>query len=234
MLVVEDDVDLLAVLRRILSGAGYRVLTAEDGDSGLSMALNELPDLVILDVGLPLKNGMEVTRELRKRGYRAPMLMLTARNTVSDKVTGLEAGADDYLPKPFEFPELLARVSALLRRASISAQASVLSVGDLSLDPISRSVTRGGKPIELTQKEYALLEYLMRHAGKPVSRQAIAEQVWKQQVDPLTNVVDVYINYLRKKIDSEPEKGMIQTVRGVGYMLKGERGAGRGERGRRR
>jgi DNA-binding response OmpR family regulator len=221
VLVVEDDVDLLAALRRILSGAGHRVLTAQDGDSGLSTALEERPDLVILDVGLPLKNGMEVTRELRRRGFRAPMLMLTARSTVRDRVTGLEAGADDYLPKPFEYSELLARVGALLRRASISAQASVLSVGELSLDPISRSVTRGGKPIELTQKEYALLEYLMRHAGKPVSRQTIADHVWKQKVDPLTNVIDVYINYLRNKIDTDSEKGMIQTVRGVGYMLKG-------------
>ena len=220
VLVVEDDVDLLAVLERILSGAGYRVRTAEDGDAGLTMALEERPDLVILDVGLPTKNGMEVTRELRTRGFRSPMLMLTARSSVSDKVTGLEAGADDYLPKPFEFPELLARVSALLRRASISAQASVLSVGDLSLDPISRRVTRGGQAVELTQKEYALLEFLMRHAGTPVSRQTIAEEVWKQQVDPLTNVVDVYINYLRKKIDSDSEKELIQTVRGVGYMLK--------------
>jgi DNA-binding response OmpR family regulator len=221
VLVVEDDVDLLAVLERILSGAGYRVMTAQDGEAGLAIALDERPDLVILDVGLPTKNGMEVTRELRTRGFRAPMLMLTARNTVTDRVTGLEAGADDYLPKPFEFPELLARVSALLRRASISAQTSVLSVGDLTLDPITRHVELAGNPVELTQKEYALLECLMRNAGKPVARQTIAEHVWKHQVDPLTNVVDVYINYLRKKLDAGNERGLIQTVRGVGYMLKG-------------
>jgi DNA-binding response OmpR family regulator len=222
ILVVEDDTDLVSVLRRVLTRAGYSVLTAQDGDSGLSIALDERPELVILDVGLPTKNGMEVTRELRSRGFRAPMLMLTARNSVTDKVTGLEAGADDYLPKPFEFPELLARVSALLRRASISAQASALVVGDLTLDPITRRVERAGKEIELTQKEYALLEFLMRHAGKPVSRQTIAEQVWKQQVDPLTNVVDVYINYLRKKLDAESDSPLIHTVRGVGYMLKEE------------
>jgi DNA-binding response OmpR family regulator len=220
VLVVEDDVDLLPVLQRILGGEGYRVLTAQDGDAGLTIALEELPDLVILDVGLPLRNGMEVTRELRGRGFRAPMLMLTARSAVSDRVTGLEAGADDYLPKPFEFPELLARVGALLRRASIGAQTSVLSVGDLTLDPITRGVARGGKPIDLTQKEYALLEFLMRNAGRAVSRQTIAEQVWKQQVDPLTNVVDVYINYLRKKLDADTEHALIHTVRGVGYMLR--------------
>ncbi len=220
VLVVEDDVDLLSVLERILGGAGYRVATAQDGDAGLARALEERPDLVILDVGLPTKNGMEVTRELRTRGFRAPMLMLTARNSVSDRVTGLEAGADDYLPKPFEFPELLARVGALLRRSSITAQASVLSVGDLTLDPMSRRVERAGKPIELTQKEYALLEYMMRHAGKPVSRHEIAEHVWKHQVDSLTNVVDVYINYLRKKLDQDAEHALIHTVRGIGYMLR--------------
>lgn len=221
VLIVEDDTDLLSVLQRALTGAGYRVITAQDGDAGLSIALDERPELVILDVGLPSRSGMDVARELRGRGFRAPVLMLTARNTVTDKVTGLEAGADDYLPKPFEYPELLARVGALLRRASISAQTSALVVGDLTLDPITRRVERGGKEVELTQKEYALLEFLMRHAGKPVSRQTIAEQVWKQQVDPLTNVVDVYINYLRKKLDAEAESPLIRTVRGVGYMLKG-------------
>jgi DNA-binding response OmpR family regulator len=220
VLVVEDDRDLLSVLQRILAGEGYRVLCAQDGETGLTEALDHLPDLVILDIGLPLRNGVEVARELRARGFRAPMLMLTARSSVSDRVSGLDAGADDYLPKPFEFPELLARVKALLRRATITAESAVMRVRDLSLDPISRRVERGGKEIELTQKEYALLEYLMRNAGRVVSRQMISENVWKQQMDPLTNVVDVYINYLRKKLEEDRDNPLIRTVRGAGYVLK--------------
>jgi len=220
VLVVEDDRDLLSVLQRILAGEGYRVLSAQDGEAGLTEALDHLPDLVILDIGLPIRNGVEVARELRARGFRAPMLMLTARSSVSDRVSGLDAGADDYLPKPFEFPELLARVKALLRRATITAESAVMRVRDLSLDPISRRVERGGKEIELTQKEYALLEYLMRNAGRVVSRQMISENVWKQQMDPLTNVVDVYINYLRKKLEEDRDNPLIHTVRGAGYVLK--------------
>ncbi len=220
VLVVEDDEDLLAVLQRILSGQGFTVHTAKDGDTGLARALDVQPDLVIIDIGLPQRNGVEVTRELRSRGFGSPMLMLTARTSVTDKVSGLDAGADDYLPKPFEYPELLARVKALLRRASITATNAVLKVRDLSLDPLSRRVERGAREIDLTQKEYALLEYLMRHVGRPVSRQAIAEHVWKAQEDPLTNVVDVYINYLRKKIGDEKTDPLIHTVRGVGYMIR--------------
>ncbi|HEX6533548.1 MAG TPA: response regulator transcription factor [Gemmatimonadaceae bacterium] len=220
VLVVEDDRDLLSVLQRILGNEGYQVRSALDGESGLLEALDHAPDLVILDVGLPRKNGVEVARELRQRGFRAPMLMLTARSSVSDKVSGLDAGADDYLPKPFEYPELLARVKALLRRATITAGSAVMRVRDLSLDPISRRVERGGREIELTQKEYALLEYLMRNAGRVVSRQMISENVWKQQVDPLTNVVDVYINYLRRKLEEDRHNPLIHTVRGSGYVLK--------------
>lgn len=220
VLVVEDDRDLLSVLQRILGNEGYQVRSAQDGESGLLDALDHAPDLVILDVGLPRKNGVEVARELRQRGFRAPMLMLTARSSVSDKVSGLDAGADDYLPKPFEYPELLARVKALLRRATITAGSAVMRVRDLSLDPISRRVERGGREIELTQKEYALLEYLMRNAGRVVSRQMISEHVWKQQVDPLTNVVDVYINYLRRKLEEDRHNPLIHTVRGSGYVLK--------------
>lgn len=220
VLVVEDDRDLLAVLQRILRGEGYHVRSATDGEAGITDALDHPPELVILDVGLPVKDGYEVARELRARGFRAPMLMLTARSSVSDKVSGLDAGADDYLPKPFEYPELLARVKALLRRASITAESAVMRVRDLSLDPITRRVERAGKEIELTQKEYALLEYLMRNAGRVVSRQMISEHVWKQQVDPLTNVVDVYINYLRRKLEEDRHNPLIRTVRGSGYVLK--------------
>ncbi len=220
ILVIEDDGDLLRVLQRILAGAGYTVTTATDGESGMQHALADEPDLIIVDIGLPLKNGIEVTQELRNRGQLTPMLMLTARTSVNDRVTGLDAGADDYLPKPFEYPELLARVKALLRRSTITAGSAVMRVRDLTLDPITRRVERGGREIELTQKEYALLEYLMRYAGQPVSRQTITEQVWKQQDDPLTNVVDVYINYLRKKLGDDKSQPLIRTVRGVGYVIE--------------
>ena len=220
VLIVEDDRDLLSVLQRILATEGYQVRSAQDGETGLIEALDHSPDLVILDVGLPGKSGVEVARELRARGFRAPMLMLTAFSSTSDKVSGLDAGADDYLPKPFEFPELLARVKALLRRAAITAESSVLRVRDLTLDPISRRVERNGRGIELTQKEYALLEYLMRNTGRVLSRQMISEHVWKQQIDPLTNVVDVYINYLRKKLEDDRDNPLIRTVRRSGYVLK--------------
>ena len=220
VLVVEDDPDLLAVLPRILSGAGYSVRTASDGEDGLSKVLDNPPALAILDVGLPKLSGYELAREFRSRGYQFPVLMLTARVTVDDKVSGLDAGADDYLAKPFEYAELLARVKALLRRSTITAGSSTMRVRDLSVDPVSRRVERAGKVLELTQKEYALLEYLVRNAGRVVSRQMISEHVWKHDVDPLTNVVDVYINYLRKKLDEDKHNPLIQTVRGRGYLIK--------------
>ncbi len=219
VLIIEDDGDLLSVLGRILTSAGYAIETALDGESGLESALRLSPDLIIVDVGLPKKSGIEVTRDLRSRGVLTPMLMLTARTSLPDKVTGLDAGADDYLPKPFEYPELMARVKALLRRSTITAGSAVMRLRDLTLDPITRRVERGGREIELTQKEYALLEYLMRHARRPVSRQDITEHVWKQQEDPLTNVVDVYINYVRRKIGDDKADPLIRTVRGVGYVI---------------
>ncbi|MEP6690736.1 MAG: response regulator transcription factor [Gemmatimonadaceae bacterium] len=219
VLVVEDDNDLLPVLQRMLSVEGYTVRTAGSAEGALALALEWRPNLVILDVGLPDGSGFDVTRKLREQGFRSPMLMLTARDSVDDKVSGLDAGADDYLQKPFEYPELIARVKALLRRSTLASATNVIHVRDLTLDPISRRVERGGRPIELTQKEYALLEYLMRNADHPVSRQQIAEHVWKYDVDPLTNVVDVYINYLRKKLEDDKSDPMIRTVRGTGYML---------------
>jgi two-component system, OmpR family, copper resistance phosphate regulon response regulator CusR len=220
VLVVEDDPDLLAVLPRILAGAGYSVRTASDGEDGLLKVLDDAPALAILDVGLPKLSGYELARELRSRGFQFPVLMLTARVTVDDKVSGLDAGADDYLAKPFEYAELLARVKALLRRSTITAGSSTIRVRDLSVDPVTRRVERAGKVIELTQKEYALLEYLVRNSGRTVSRQMISEHVWKHDVDPLTNVVDVYINYLRKKLDEDKHNPLIQTVRGRGYLIK--------------
>lgn len=222
ILVVEDGPDVLNVLERTLSDNGYIVLTATDGEAGLAAALDQQPDLVILDIGLPKRDGYEVARELRSRAFLAPLLMLTARDTISDKVEGLDAGADDYLAKPFSYDELLARVRALLRRSALRADQAMLKIGDLVIDPFSRDVRRGSREISLTQKEYALLEYLARHAGRPVTREQISQQVWKQDFDPTTNIVDVYINYLRKKVDVEGEPSVVQTVRGVGYMLRAE------------
>ena len=222
ILVIEDRREVLEVLQRTLSDNGYKVLTAGDGDAGLQLALDEHPDLIILDIGLPKRNGLSVARELRSRAYTAPVLMLTARDTVGDKVQGFDAGADDYLSKPFDYDELLARVRALLRRSSLREEATLMRVGDLAVNPLTREVTRRERSIALTQKEYALLEYLVRHAGMPVTREQISENVWKQDFDPTTNIVDVYINYLRKKIDQDEEKQLVQTVRGVGYMLKGD------------
>lgn len=221
VLIVEDRREVLEVLQRTLSDNGYEVRTASDGDTGLQIALDIKPDLVILDIGLPKRNGLSVAKELRARAFTAPVLMLTARDTVSDKVLGLDAGADDYLAKPFDYDELLARVKALLRRASLRADQTTMKIGDLAIDPISREVKRGDRVVALTQKEYALLEYLMRHAGMPVTREQISEHVWKQEFDPTTNIVDVYINYLRKKLDREGEEPLVHTVRGVGYVLKG-------------
>ncbi|HVE79256.1 MAG TPA: response regulator transcription factor [Gemmatimonadaceae bacterium] len=222
ILVVEDSREVLAVVERILAANGYQVRTARDGEAGLAMALDQAPDLVILDIGLPKRTGLQVAADLRSRGFRSPVLMLTARDTTTDKVTGLDAGADDYLAKPFDYDELLARVKALLRRATIRAEDAVLRVGDLTLDPLAREVTRSGRPVTLTQKEYALLEYLMKNAGRPVTREQITEHVWKQEYDPSTNIVDVYINYLRKKIDDDRTAPMVQTVRGIGYVLQAE------------
>ncbi|MGI8497775.1 MAG: response regulator transcription factor [Gemmatimonadaceae bacterium] len=219
-LVVEDEEAILRVVQKILEAEGLRVATAQDGEEGLRCALELEPELVILDVGLPTRDGVDVARCLRESGFSAPLLMLTAHGSVSDRVNGLNAGADDYLAKPFEPAELVARVRALLRRAALPSGASVLRVRDLTLDPITRQVKRDGRAIDLTQKEYALLECLMRNAGQPVTRQMIGEQVWKQNSETLTNVVDVYINYLRRKIENDTLPPLIRTLRGVGYTLE--------------
>jgi DNA-binding response OmpR family regulator len=223
ILVLEDREEVLDVIEKTLRSQGYDVVTGTDGETGLVIALDQNPDLLLLDIGLPRKSGLQVARELRSRGFQAPILMLTARDTVGDKVEGLDAGADDYLSKPFEYDELLARIRALLRRAASRAEASMLRVGDLTIDPLTREVRRGNREVSLTQKEYALLEYLVRHADIPVSREQISEHVWKHELDPTTNIVDVYINYLRKKVDHEAERSLLHTVRGVGYMLSATR-----------
>jgi DNA-binding response OmpR family regulator len=221
VLVVEDRREVVDVLERTLSDNGYDVIVALDGDMALELAIDRQPDVVILDIGLPKKNGYQVARELRARAFTNAILMLTARDSVPDKVQGLDAGADDYLAKPFDYDELLARVRALLRRSAVRHEATLMKVGDLALDPIARQVRRGGRLIALTQKEYALLEYLMRHVDRPVTREQISENVWKQEFDPTTNIVDVYINYLRRKLDGN-DRPLVHTVRGVGYVLKAE------------
>jgi two-component system response regulator MprA len=227
ILVVDDSEELLEVLRLSLVHAGYRVATATDGTAGLYAALDLGPDLVILDIGLPAMDGFAVASELRQRGFLAPILMLTGRTAVPDRVMGLEAGADDYLVKPFDQDELLARVKALLRRANIRAEDSMLRVGNLTLDPITREVARGGRRIAVTQTQYAVLEYLMRNAGRAVTRDMIVEHVWRSRsADPETSIVDVYVNYLRDKIDAGRRPKLLHTVRGVGYVLE-ERPASR-------
>jgi DNA-binding response OmpR family regulator len=222
ILTIEDEPQLLALLGRLLTEAGFAVRGAATGTDGLHLALDLRPDLVVLDVGLPDRSGFEVATELRRRAVRVPILMLTARDTVHDKVEGLGAGADDYLAKPFDASELVARVRALLRRAALREDELRIRVADIELDTVARRVTRGGSEIGLTATEYALLEYLMRNAGREVSREMIAANVWKQPLDPESNIVDVYITYLRKKLDVDGRPKLLHTVRGVGYVLRAE------------
>lgn len=221
LLVVEDEKKVAGFIKRGLQEEGYAVDVASDGKTGLAMALDRLHDLILLDIHLPGMNGILVLQELRRRQVGTPVLLLTVRATIEDKVIGLDAGADDYLTKPFSFQELLARVRALLRRRS-GTKSTVLRVADLTLDPLQRLVHRGTEKIDLTSKEFALLDYLMRNTGRVVTRTMIAEHVWDYDFDSMTNVIDVYVNYLRKKIDAGREIKLIHTVRGVGYTLKTE------------
>jgi heavy metal response regulator len=225
ILLVEDDRKVASFIRKGLSEEGYAVDVAYDGDTGLLMGLDRLHDVIILDVLLPGKPGFQVVRELRQAKVRTPVLLLTARDAVEDKVQGLDDGADDYLTKPFAFAELLARVRALLRRGT-AGQAALLQVADLTLDPATRTAKRAGETIPLTNREFALLEYLLRNAGRVLTRTMIAEHVWDYSFDAGTNVIDVYVNYLRKKIDAGREPKLIHTVRGAGYVLKAEPRAG--------
>jgi len=219
LLVVEDEKKVASFIRKGLEEEGYAVDVAADGESGLELALDQVHDLIILDIHLPRMNGLRVLQELRREKVKTPVLLLTVRATIEDKVLGLDAGADDYLTKPFAFQELVARVRALLRRRA-EAEPPVLQIADLVLDPARRTVFRGREKIELTAKEYTLLDYLMRNPGRVLTRTLIGEHVWDYDFDTATNVIDVYVNYLRKKIDAGRETKLIHTVRGVGYMLK--------------
>ena len=216
ILIVEDNPRISGFLQKGLGEEGYVVETAANGDEGFERARNEGFDAAVVDVMLPGRSGIELVRELRAEGSRLPILLLTALGRAEEKVAGLDAGADDYLTKPFDFSELSARLRALLRR-SAGAPAPTMRVGELELDPGTRQVTLSGASVQLTPKEYALLEYLLRHPNRPLSRAMIMEHVWGIRFDPGTNVVDVFINALRNKLD--PEHQLIQTIRGVGYML---------------
>ena len=218
VLVVEDERKIADFIRKGLSEHGYAVDVAHDGDEALDWPTVVDFDAIILDVMLPARDGIEVCRVLRQRGARTPILMLTAKDAVEDRVRGLDSGADDYLVKPFAFAELLARLRALTRRQP-GVLGAVLQTGDLVLDTTTREVTRGGNPMDLTTRQYAILEYLMRHPNQVLTRTMIAEHVWNYDFDNVTNVIDVHVKNLRRKIDGPFGAGLIQTVRGVGYRI---------------
>ena len=218
ILVVEDEPSIANFVCQGLKESGYAVDLARDGRDGLAYALAADYDVLVLDIMLPKMDGMDLLRELRRRGNKTPTLMLTAKDTIEDRVKGLDAGADDYLVKPFAFPELLARVRALLRRPPLQA-GTILQVGDLQMDTARREVSRNGRFIDLSPREYAVLEYLMRHPDQVLTRTQIGEHVWNFDFFNESNVIDVYIGYLRRKIDMEHDVPLLQTVRGVGYRL---------------
>ncbi len=219
ILLVEDDRDLRRFLSKAFREEGYGVVEADSGDRGLERALGEPFNCIVLDVMLPGRDGFAVLAELRSRSVNTPVLMLTAKDEVEARVRGLETGADDYLTKPFDLSELIARVHALIRRAELRHNDATLKVGALTLDPLKRRVTQDGRLVDLSPREFALLEFLMRNAGRTVSRARIAEAVWNYKFDPETNVVDVYVNYLRKKLSFAGRSAPIRTVRGTGYRL---------------
>ncbi len=219
VLIVEDERKIAAYVKRGLEEQGYAVDAAYTGREALEWVAAVVFDLIVLDILLPELNGIEVCRALRKRGLRTPILMLTARDTVDDRVAGLDAGADDYLIKPFALKELLARLRALTRRATDAPKATTLAIADLTLDTLTHRVKRAGKVIELTAKEYAVLECLMRESDRVLTRTVIAEHVWNYDIFNQSNVVDVYIRNLRRKIDDNFAVKLIQTIRGAGYRL---------------
>ena len=219
-LVVEDEEKVARFVRRALEEERYAVDVVGDGESAIDQVEVIPYDMMILDLTLPKKGGLEVLQWLRQKGHKIPVLILTARTAISDRVKGLDLGADDYLVKPFAIEEFLARVRALFRRGGVTAP--LLQADDLTLDPVSHEVRRAGQKIELTTKEYALLEYFLRNPNRVLTRSMISEHVWDIHFDTFTNVIDVYVNYLRNKIDRGFKRPLIQTIRGVGYVLKSE------------
>lgn len=219
MLLVEDEKKLASFISRGLKEEGYAVDIASDGEMGWEYAESNEYDLIILDIILPRLNGLDLCQRIRERGAQTPILMLTARDSVEDKIQGLDRGADDYLTKPFSFDELLARLRALLRRPRDFQEKTKMKSGDLEMDLLRRAVTIGKQDVSLSVKEFSLLEFLMRHKGEVVSRAQITEHVWDLHFDPMSNTIDVYINFLRKKIDGARAKSRIETVRGAGYRF---------------
>jgi two-component system OmpR family response regulator len=220
ILLVEDDVKIASFIVKGLKAAGYAVDHACDGEEGLHMALTELYDTAIIDIMLPKRDGLSLIEKMRKEKVSTPVIILSAKGSIDDRVKGLQTGGDDYLTKPFAFSELLARVQALIRRAGGLAEPTRLMVGDLSINLLTREVKRGGREIELKPIEFSLLEYLMRSTGRVVSKTMIMEHVWNYDFDPQTNVVEARICRLRDKIDRDFDKKLIHTIRGVGYVLK--------------
>ena len=220
LLVIEDDRKIASFIVKGLKQSGFAVDHAGDGEEGLHLALSASYDAAVIDIMLPQRDGLSVVQELRRQKVTLPVLILSARASVDDRIKGLQSGGDDYLVKPFAFSELLARVQALIRRSTQVVEPTTLTAGDLSLNLVTREVMRAGRKLELQAKEFALLEYLLRHAGRVVSKTLILEHVWDYSFDPQTNVVDVVVCRLRDKVDRDFDQQMIQTVRGVGYVLK--------------
>lgn len=220
ILLVEDEPQIASFVSRGLQHEGYHVLTAPDGETGLDLAFSELPDLIVLDVMLPGIDGLAVCRQIREAQLQTPVLMLTAKDAVPDRVAGLEAGADDYLVKPFAFEELLARVRALGRRRAPIESDAPLEFADLTLNPTTRMAQRSGRTIELTAKEYDLLELFMRHPNQVLTRDQIYDRIWGYDFGGESNIIEVYIRYLRSKLEADDEPRLLHTVRGVGYALR--------------
>jgi heavy metal response regulator len=220
VLLVEDDKDIASFISKGLKEAGFAIDHADDGIDGLHLALNEPYDAAIIDIMLPGLDGLSLIEKLRKEKINTPIIVLSAKRSVDDRVKGLQKGGDDYLTKPFSFSELLARVRALIRRSSAVSEPTGLKVGDLSMDMVTRHVTRGEEQIDLQPREFSLLEYLMHNKGRVLSKTMILEHVWDYNFDPQTNVVDVLVCRLRNKVDKNFDQKMIQTIRGVGYVLK--------------
>jgi len=221
ILVIEDEKKVLKLLKEGLEAENYLVDTALDGETGYVLASSNNYDVIILDILLPKKDGITILKEIRSANINTPVLLLTAKSSVEDKVEGLDCGADDYLTKPFSYAELLARIRSIVRRGA-SEKPAILTVADLKLDLVSHKAIRGDKIIELTRREFALLEYFMKNANRVLTRTLISEHIWNYNFDTGTNVIDVYVNHLRSKIDDGFDKKLLHTVRGIGYILKGE------------